>query len=121
MHLFFLDRIPVFSIPTCLVAFPPHVNTLGCYHYKRGNKFYRRRCQQAPCLLGWPTLCLWSVFFSRLFSLSDMTPGPRAALAFSNGPHSIYGNCISLNKSTSYLKKMPPILHEAILIYFLKW
>ena len=33
-------------------------------------------------LLRWPTFCLWSMFLPKLFSLSQMTLCPGAALAF---------------------------------------
>ena len=62
--------------------------------------------QQASCLLRGPTLSPWRVSLSWPLSLSETTPCSGAALAFWDGPHSVYGMCISLNKSTSYLKKL---------------
>ena len=45
-------------------------------------------------LLRQSTLCLWSTFL------------PKPLLPLGKGPHPIYGMCISLNKFTSYLKKV---------------
>ena len=67
---------------------------------KTNHTTFQGRCTYP---LRWPTFCLWSMFLPWQLSLCNMTTYRGAALIPWDRPHSVYGMCISLNKSASQL------------------